>query len=149
MKTKLFLVAFLACCAFILAGCHSNKHDDGKMASLPQPIQKILKQKYPDCTVTSYDKDAAGYEVDITDNNRQREVMFGANNEWLSSKWEMKANEVPPVIMDELTSSQYKDFKIKEIDAIDKPSGMFYVFELNHHNNDVHLTFNSKGQRIR
>lgn len=149
MKIKLFLVAFMTCCALILAGCHNTKRDDSKMASLPQPIQKILKQKYPDCIVENYDKDAAGYEVDITDKNRPKEVMFGANNEWLRTKWEMKANEVPPVIMDDLTNSDYKDYKIKEIDAIENPSGTFYVFELNYHNNDVHLTFNSKGQRIR
>lgn len=149
MKIKLFLVALTACCAFLFAGCHHTKQDDSKIASLPQPIQKILKQKYPDCIVNDFDKDAAGYEVDITDNNRHKEVMFGANNEWLRTKWDIKANEVPVVIMDDLTSSDYKDYKIKEIDAIDKPSGMFYVFELNYHNNDVHLTFNSKGQRIK
>ena len=35
-----------------------------------------------------------------------------------------------------------------EVDAIEKPAGMFYVFELKQDNNKVKLTFDSEGQLI-
>lgn len=149
MKLKFAMTAVLVCCALIGAGCRHNTPKQVDLSSLPQAIQQTIKQKYPHATIVDYDKDASGYEVDIMDDNRRKEMKFGPRMDWMGTHWEVSANEVPAMIMDNLTSSAYKDFKIKEIDAIERPSGMYYTFELSHHGNDVHLTFNSTGQLIK
>lgn len=149
MKTKLTTFALFLCCAFIFAACHNNSHKKNDPSSLPPALQKVINQKYPGATLQDYDKDAGGYEVNLDDKNRRKEVLFSAAGEWLSTKWEIKANEVPPVIMDNLTNSAYADYKIKEIDCVERPNGLFYVFELEHDNNDIHLTFTSGGQPVR
>ncbi len=49
---------------------------------------------------------------------------------------------------EKLASSAYNQYKVLEVDAIEKPAGMFYVFELKQDNNKVKLTFDSEGQLI-
>jgi hypothetical protein len=51
--------------------------------------------------------------------------------------------------MDNLTNSAYHEYKIDEVTQIDKPSGTFYVFKLEHENNEVRLTFNSEAQLLK
>lgn len=149
MKTKLTTFALFLCCAFIFAACNSNSHKKNDPSNLPPALQKVINQKYPGATLQDYDKDAAGYEVNIMDKKRHKEVLFSAAGQWLSTKWDVKPDEVPPVIMDNLTNSAYADYKIKEIDGVERPTGMYYVFELEHDNNDVHLTFTADGQPVK
>ena len=55
----------------------------------------------------------------------------------------------PVDIIDNLTNSAYHEYKIDEVTQIDKPSGTFYVFKLEHENNEVRLTFNSEAQLLK
>ena len=91
----------------------------------------------------------SGVEVDIKDKGVKKEVLLGKNNEWLSTKFDIHAEDVPVDIMDNLTNSAYHEYKIDEVTQIDKPSGTFYVFKLEHENNEVRLTFNSEAQLLK
>ena len=62
---------------------------------------------------------------------------------------DIHAEDVPVDIMDNLTNSAYHEYKIDEVTQIDKPSGTFYVFKLEHENNEVRLTFNSEAQLLK
>ena len=64
-------------------------------------------------------------------------------------KFDIHAEDVPVDIMDNLTNSAYHEYKIDEVTQIDKPSGTFYVFKLEHENNEVRLTFNSEAQLLK
>ena len=90
-----------------------------------------------------------GLKVDIKDKGVKKEVLLGKNNEWLSTKFDIHAEDVPVDIMDNLTNSAYHEYKIDEVTQIDKPSGTFYVFKLEHENNEVRLTFNSEAQLLK
>ena len=83
------------------------------------------------------------------DKGVKKEVLLGKNNEWLSTKFDIHAEDVPVDIMDNLTNSAYHEYKIDEVTQIDKPSGTFYVFKLEHENNEVRLTFNSEAQLLK
>ena len=140
LKVSFTAILFMSCCLFLTVGCQQKKQgSDDK--SVPQAIQKVIQMKYPGATITDYDKDAAGVEVDIKDK--------GVNNEWLSTKFDIHAEDVPVDIMDNLTNSAYHEYKIDEVTQIDKPSGTFYVFKLEHENNEVRLTFNSEAQLLK
>ena len=115
---------------------------------MPKAIQSFLNQKYPNATVLEFDKEKNGPEVDIKDKGIRKEVLFNANNEWVYTQWDIRPEDVPVVVMDELASSAYNQYKVEEADAIEKPAGMFYVFELKMDNNEVKLTFDAEGQLI-
>ena len=64
LKVSFTAILFMSYCLFLTVGCQQKKQgSDDK--SVPQAIQKVIQIKYPGATITDYDKDAAGVEVDI------------------------------------------------------------------------------------
>lgn len=150
MKAKLFVLAMLVCSISLIAGCKNEQHK-GKSSDkivLPQDIRNIITQKYPDATILDFDKEQNGSEVKIKDKGIQKEVWFGTNGEWISTEWDTRTEDVPVAIMAALLNSAYQQYKIKDIDAIEKTNGMFYVFELKLDNNEVKITFNADAQIV-
>lgn len=150
MKTKLFVLAMLVCSISLIAGC-KNEHHKGKSSDkivLPQAIRNIITQKYPNATILDFDKEQNGSEVKIKDKGIQKEVCFGTNNEWVSTEWDTRTEDVPVAIMGALLNSAYQQYKIKDIDAVEKPTGMFYVFELKLDDNEVKITFDADAQVV-
>ena len=114
LKVSFTAILFMSCCLFLTVGCQQKKQGfDDK--SVSQAIQKVIQIKYPGATITDYDKDAAGVEVDIKDKGVKKEVLLGKNNEWLSTKFDIHAEDVPVDIMDNLTNSAYHEYKIDEV----------------------------------
>ena len=148
MKEKLSVLAILVCCISLFIGCSNNQKKVTNTVEVPKAIQSFLNQKYPNATVLEFDKEKNGPEVDIKDKGIRKEVLFNANNEWVYTQWDIHPEDVPVVVMDELASSAYNQYKVEEVDAIENPAGMFYVFELKMDNNEVKLTFDAKGQLI-
>ena len=63
LKVSFTAILFMSCCLFLTVGCQQKKQGfDDK--SVSQAIQKVIQIKYPGATITDYDKDAAGVEVD-------------------------------------------------------------------------------------
>lgn len=133
----------------MLVTCNDQQKKANKAVDMPMAIQKVLKEKYPKANVLEFEKENNGSEVDIQEKGIRKEVFFDTNHKWLYTKWDIRPEEAPVVVMDELASSIYNQYKVKEVDAIEKPSGMFYVFDLKQNNNEVKVTFNSKGQVIK
>lgn len=147
LKVSFTAILFMSCCLFLTVGCQQKKQGfDDK--SVSQAIQKVIQIKYPGATITDYDKDAAGVEVDIKDKGVKKEVLLGINNEWLSTKFDTMP-KCSVDIMVTINNSAYHEYKIDEVTQIDKPSGTFYVFKLEHENNEVRLTFNSEAQLLK
>ncbi|WP_297906697.1 PepSY-like domain-containing protein [uncultured Parabacteroides sp.] len=148
VKASFTAILFMTCCLFMIVGCQQKKqYPEDK--PVPQSIQKAILAKYPEATVTGYDKDNAGTEVNIKDKGVKKEVLLGKKDEWLSTKFDIHAEDVPVNIIDNLANSAYHEYRIVEVIQIDKPSGTFYVFKLEHENNEVNLTFNSEAQLLK
>lgn len=148
MKEKLSVLALLVCCISLSIGCSNSPKKVKNTVEVPKAIQSMLTLKYPGATVLDFDKEKNGAEVDIQDKGIRKEVLFNTNNEWISTKWEIRPDDVPVIVIDNLASSAYNQYIVKEIDAIEKPAGMFYLFELKQDNNEVKLTFDAEGQLI-
>ncbi len=148
MKEKLSVLAILVCCISLLAGCSNQQKKADQTADVPKALQSFLTRKYPQATILKFDKEKNSLDVKIQDKNQQKEVVFNADNQWLYTQWDIRPEDVPAVVMDELASSAYNQYKVKEVDAVEKPAGMFYIFELQLDNNQVKLTFDSEGQLI-
>lgn len=146
MKEKLSAFAILVLCVSLFAGCGNSSKKGKETVNVPQDIQNIITEKYPKSTLLDFDKEKNGSEVEIDHKGTHKEVYFNTNNEWVKTKWDIRPEDVPVVVMDELSSSAYNQYKIDEVDVIENPSGTFYQFELSMDNNKVKLLFDSKGQ---
>lgn len=162
MNRKFTLPVLFMSCVVSLTACNNVPPKAGetaqaiqgtnvevKGADIPQVIHDFIRKKYPNATIHKFEKEKSRFEVDIMDDGKHKEVYFDGKNQWLSTEWEIHSREVPPAVMAELINSAYEDYDVKEIDAIEKPAGMFYVFELKQFNNEVNLMFNSLGQLIK
>lgn len=149
MKEKLSVLAILVCCISLFSGCNDHQKKVNKTVEIPQALQNFISTKYPQATVLKFDQEKKGTEVDIKDKDINKEVVFNDKNEWISTKWDTRPEDVPVVVMDELASSAYNQYKVLEVDAIEKPAGMFYTFELKMDNNEVKLTFDAEGQLVK
>lgn len=122
--------------------------DNGNTTNTPEPIanaiQKIISEKYPNARILEIDQEKGMTEVDIMDGNIHKEVIFDSQNNWISTSWEVRQNNVEANVMDAFNTSEFKTYRIDDIDFYETPSGSYYLFELES-NPDIYITIGLDG----
>lgn len=113
--------------------------------TIPQAITDAINEMYAGATIVDFDQEKNGFEVDILHNSVYKDVYFNAANEWISTEWDITEDKVPAIVMNALKASDYKNYRIEDIDQIEKPAGTFYLFELEQGDNDVEVTISTEG----
>lgn len=113
--------------------------------TIPQAITDAIDEMYAGATIVDFDQEKNGFEVDILHNSVYKDVYFNAANEWVSTEWDITEDKVPAIVMNALKASDYKNYRIEDIDQIEKPAGTFYLFELEQGDNDVEVTISAEG----
>lgn len=113
--------------------------------TIPQAITDAINEMYAGATIVDFDQEKNGFEVDILHNSVYKDVYFNAANEWISTEWDITEDKVPAIVMNALKASDYKNYRIEDIDQIEKPAGTFYLFELEQGDNDVEVTISAEG----
>lgn len=113
---------------------------------VPQAITDAINEMYPGATVLEFDSEKTGFEVDILHNNIYKDVYFNTGNEWLYTEWDIKEANVPSIVMNAYKASEYKDYRIDDIDVIENPAGISYVLELEKGNDEVKMTISAEGK---
>lgn len=127
----------------------TDTDSDGNFpVEIPQTINDEISKMYPGSTILEFDKEHDGIEVDILHNGIHKEVVFNSNNGWSYTEWDIKKADVPAIVIDTLNASEYKDFSIDDIDCIEKPDGIFYLFELEQGDREVRLMISAEGKII-
>lgn len=123
-------------------------NDDGNNSHqptvIPGEILNKIKEMYPNASILEFEKKGSFLEIDIRDGKIHKEVLFDSSNNWVSTEWEISVSEVPAVVLESLKASEYKDYQIDDVDALEKPDGFFYVFELES-NPDIYVTIKNDG----
>lgn len=118
-------------------------------ATLPEAAQAFLTQKYPGYVLLDFERESMGLEVDIKEDGIHKEVLFNTSSEWLSTEWDIHQNQLPEVIANALKSPEYAQYKIDDIDVMEKPAGLFYVIELEQGNKEITITFDAAGMIVK
>ncbi|WP_075556452.1 PepSY-like domain-containing protein [Parabacteroides timonensis] len=113
--------------------------------TIPQAITDAINEMYAGATIVDFDQEKNGFEVDILHNSVYKDIYFNAANEWVSTEWDITEDKVPAIVMNALKASDYKNYRIEDIDQIEKPAGTFYLFELEQGDNDVEVTISAEG----
>lgn len=122
-----------------------NDNSNFQPVVIPQAITDAINKMYPGATVLEFDSEKTGFEVDILHNNIYKDVYFNTGNEWLYTEWDIKEASVPTIVMNAYKASEYKDYRIDDIDVIENPTGVFYVLELEKGNDEVKMTISAEG----
>lgn len=130
----------------LLKAVPDDDNDNFQPTVIPQAITDAINEMYPGATILEFDSEKTGFEVDILHNNIYKDVYFNTGNEWLYTEWDIKEVNLPAIIMNAYKTSEYKDYRIDDIDVIENPTGISYVLELEKGNDEVKMTISSEGK---
>lgn len=123
----------------------NDDNNNFQPVTIPQAITDAINEMYPGATILEYDTERNSIEVDIRHNNIYKDVTFDLKYVWISTEWDITASQVPAIVMDALKASDYRAYKIDDIDLIERPAGIFYMFELEQGDNEIKMLINSEG----
>lgn len=130
----------------LLKAVPDDDNDNFQPTVVPQTITDAINEMYPGATILEFDSEKTGFEVDILHNNIYKDVYFNTGNEWLYTEWDIREANLPAIIMNAYKASEYKDYRIDDIDVIQNPAGISYVLELEKGNDEVKMTISSEGK---
>lgn len=130
----------------LLKAVPDDDNDNFQPTVVPQAITDAINEMYPGATILEFDSEKTGFEVDILHNNIYKDVYFNTGNEWLYTEWDIKEVNLPDIIMNAYKASDYKDYRIDDIDVIENPAGISYVLELEKGNDEVKMTISAEGK---
>ena len=88
-------------------------------------------------------------EVDIIDGNISKEIVFNSSNEWISTSWDVRRNELPETVTHAIASSEkYAGYQIDDTDFVETPGGEYYLVELEKGELEVKVKVNAEGEFI-
>lgn len=128
--------------------------EDHLTNSLPASVKDFIAKNYPQARIVEYEMEKGNLEVDIIDGNKGKEVVFNSKNEWLYTEYDVVSTDVPENVMNTLTtlmSSQYKDYRIDDIDCYETKTPntpSYYRFELESGNKEVKINIGTDGNII-
>lgn len=110
-------------------------------------IDKVA-QMYPGAKIYDFEKEGAYFEVDILDGKTHKSVYFDSKNEWVRTEWDIRTSDVPAVVMTAFNNSEYKGYRIDDVEVHEKPDGLYYQFELEP-GDDFYILFAADGTLVK
>ena len=153
MKTRLTIWFMCFCCLIAGFACGGKTQKQAETEPVKENTPEsvftaFVKQQYPNAEIVKMETEINGTEVDIKDNGVEKELYFDNAKQWVSTSWDIKPEDVPVAIMGELENSAYALWGMKEVLIIERPDGIFYLFELTKDNNTVQVLYNQDGQHV-
>ena len=75
-----------------------NDSENYLPAEIPAAIETFIKKQYPNARLVEIEVEHGMTEVDIIDGNISKEIVFNSSNEWISTSWDVRRNELPETV---------------------------------------------------
>lgn len=128
-------------------GNASPGHGNGEIVG--GGIAKFIENKYPGAVIREQDYDDGWLKVEIWHEKREKSIYFNGANEWVYTEWDISYGELPKAIEDTIATSDWKEYRIDDIEFVQTPTGDYYSLELEFGEHEVTLHIDAKGQILR
>ena len=109
-------------------------------------IRDFIEQKYNGARILYAEKDFNGeVDVEIIHDNKKEEVKFNSKNNWISTTWDVSINELPDAARESIIN-RYPEYRIDDIDYVERPDGDYYKVELEKGEWDKTLFVTANGE---
>lgn len=126
-----------------------NDSENYLPAEIPAAIETFIKKQYPNARLVEIEVEHGMTEVDIIDGNISKEIVFNSSNEWISTSWDVRRNELPKTVTHAIASSEkYAGYQIDDADFVETPEGEYYLVELEKGELEVKVKVNAEGEFI-
>ena len=93
-------------------------------------IKSFIEQKYEGAKILYAEKGFNGEtEVEIIHNNTSKEVKFNRKNNWICTTWDIPTSQLPDAAQSSILG-QYPNYRIDDVDYVEKPTGDYYTVEI-------------------
>lgn len=116
--------------------------EPGTKPALSDEVRAFIKENYPEATIVEYDYTANGLlEVDIRDGNKEKDVYFDKEGNWVQTDWDVPADSLPDAVLRALADN-YPEYFLDSAEYVERPGDVvFYEVELEHRN-DAEIVVN-------
>ncbi len=126
---------------------NNPENTDRIPAVLSATILSDIDARYPGATVADVETEENNtLEVLINDNGTYREVYFDNTGTWLQTTTDIPLNSVPATVMNALSTSQYADYEIDDVEMLEIAEGSFYLFELEKNDTEIDVKISPEGE---
>ncbi len=129
----------------MIASCSSGRLTTDKV---PSVIVNTVHQKFPGASKIDWEKNGMVYEAEIQENKSQEfTVELNVSGEILRIKQDIQLDNLP-VAVNNVLASGYKEFKIDDLEKLEKNGKVFYQVELKGKGrSEEHLVFDENGNK--
>ena len=126
MKTR---ILFFICLLFAFIDVNAQKISDSKV---PQDVIISCRYKYPDATVTYWEKQNDVYMARFRMNNQTGNAEFDENGLWIKTRFEIKEKELPSAVISYYKENYFENEYVMSVIEIHKTSQgkSFYNIQL-------------------
>ncbi len=114
--------------------------------TLPDAVKQFVENRYPGAVVAEVEREKGYLEVDILHERIGKEVIFGADNSWMSTSWDVASNTLPDAVKQAVaTAPQWAGYHIDDAEFFESPNGEFYLLELEKGESEVEVKVTAEG----
>ncbi len=107
--------------------------------------EDYIRTNYPNARILDIDREGDMTEIELLDETTCRELLFNTSGNWLYTKTEIRRSEVPTLVLQALSSSEYAGYRIDDIDYYQTSTKNYYRFDLESAAGDVKVDITPEG----
>lgn len=142
---KRLILGVFTLLALTLTSCEDDFFKRNFSRYLTPEIEQFIDSHYPKARIVDVDMEMQHTEVDIRDNGRFRSVYFNRDDQWLRTETDLRTRDLPKSVMRAIDDSEYRDYRIDNVEHIEAPEGIYYFIELEKWERDVYLKISTDG----
>lgn len=140
MKKYQILVAIFATISTLTFSACNDDNDYEKALSHPdfKELSGLVKEMFPQATILDIDKDKGMTEVSIWDEQREKDVYFDEQKQWIRTSWDVRTSELPQEVKQAVTVT-HPGFGIDDAEYVHALTGNWYELDLENNSTDQEL----------
>lgn len=113
--------------------------------SVMNSVRDFINEHYADARIIETDQEQGNIEVDIIHENRNKDVTFDTQGNWLSTSWDLFYNELPQAVS-QAVQTAYPGYRLDDADYVETPAGSYYLVELENGGPDIYVRVTENGE---
>ena len=130
MKTDIWKFLFLFCSIVVLSACDTD--DDLPSSKVPETVKSAFDAKFPAVARVEWEKKSVYYVAEFYENGVEMQAWFDTDAVWSMTETDLRTdlNVLPGVVQNAFQTGTYADWRVDDIDKYERPSGIFYLIEI-------------------
>lgn len=135
----------MAVAVMLLSPSCAQKTAENKV---PEKIQKIFSQKFPNAKNVKWDKENANeWEAEFKIDGKDYSANFNSDGTWKETEYKIRKSDIPAVVKSTL-DNDFPGYKMEKAEASETTKGKVFEFKLEKDETDVHVAIAADGKII-